>query len=298
MKSTLAKRVIFGSLLIAAFTGLFLLDGYLGMLVVQNTLPVGFRGFVLAVLAVLMTAAGAVELRRLALARKMNLPLLPMMITVALTAAHPYWSVWLPGDQTASLAVVMLAGLLLAGIVQAIKIGNTGALVNLAGTCFAICYLGLGGWFILEIRFLGADSSNIWGQIGLVLLFLACVKSCDIGAYFTGRFLGRHKWVPSISPGKTWEGFFGGIIWAGLIASLFAAFSDIIDMSMAILFGVLVAVTGQLGDLLESMLKRDAGSKDSARLIPEFGGVLDILDSVIIAAPFAYIVLAVAARAG
>jgi phosphatidate cytidylyltransferase len=123
-------------------------------------------------------------------------------------------------------------------------------------------------------------------------VFLTCVKFCDIGAYFTGRFLGRHLWVPSISPKKTWEGFFGGIVIAVIAASLFAQFSAIMGIGRAVVFGVVAAVTGQLGDLLESMLKRDAGSKDSASLIPEFGGVLDLLDSVLVAAPFAYLVLA------
>jgi phosphatidate cytidylyltransferase len=298
LKSTLAKRVFFGALLIAVFTGLFLLDGYLGARVAQNTLPVWLGGVIFALLAVLMTAAGAWELSRLIRARGVNLPLLPILIAVSLTATHPYWSPWLKVDQTISLTLVMLAGLLLAGLVQAQKNGSTGALANLAGACFAIIYLGLGGWFILKIRFLRADSTGIWGQIGHVLMFLACVKSCDIGAYFTGRFLGRHKWAPSISPGKTWEGFFGGIIWATIAASLFAAFAGIINVTFAILFGVLVAVAGQLGDLLESMLKRDAGSKDSARLIPEFGGVLDMLDSVFVAAPVAYIIFAGAAQAG
>ena len=79
---------------------------------------------------------------------------------------------------------------------------------------------------------------------------------------------------------------------AVIVASLFAEFTDIMYFGKAIVFGIAVAVSGQLGDLLESMLKRDAGSKDSASLIPEFGGVLDLLDSVLVAAPFAYLVLA------
>ncbi|MBN1764650.1 MAG: phosphatidate cytidylyltransferase, partial [Sedimentisphaerales bacterium] len=115
------------------------------------------------------------------------------------------------------------------------------------------------------------------------------VKCSDIGAYFTGRFIGRHKLAPGISPGKTWEGFCGGIILAVIIASLFSNFSGIMNIGRSIVFGITIAIIGQLGDLLESMYKRDAGSKDSDNLVPEFGGMLDLVDSPLIAAPVAYL---------
>ena len=108
-----------------------------------------------------------------------------------------------------------------------------------------------------------------------------------------GRLLGGK---PLFGPGKTWEGFIGGIILSMIVASLFAMFSGIMEIGIALLFGLMVAVVGQLGDLLESMLKRDANSKESARLIPEFGGVLDLLDSVVVAAPFAYLILVCTTR--
>ncbi|MCK4628471.1 MAG: phosphatidate cytidylyltransferase, partial [Sedimentisphaerales bacterium] len=157
-------------------------------------------------------------------------------------------------------------------------------------SCLSIIYLGVGGWFLMAIRLIGRSEPGTWGQIGPLVMFLACVKSCDIGAYFTGRFLGRHKMIPSISPGKTWEGLIGGVVLAVIAASLFACFVGIIGYGKSAVFGVAVAVSGQLGDLLESMLKRDAGSKDSASLVPEFGGVLDLLDSPLAAAPIAYMI--------
>ena len=123
------------------------------------------------------------------------------------------------------------------------------------------------------------------------MLFLLTVKCADIGAYFTGKAVGRHLWVPQISPAKTWEGFIGGILLASIIASLFARLFDIIPVAVALFFGGVIGIFGQLGDLLESMLKRDAGEKDAAHLLPAFGGVLDLVDSVIVAAPVAYWIL-------
>jgi phosphatidate cytidylyltransferase len=221
-----------------------------------------------------------------------------MLIAVCLVVLSPYWSGLITDSNETGLGLALLFGLCVAGVVQAIKFGNPGTLVNLAATCFSTIYLGVGCWFLVSIRLLGRSNDTVFGQVGYLLLFLACVKSADIGAYFTGRFIGRHKWVPSISPGKTWEGFFGGVVLATIVASLFAAFSAIIPRGAALWFGPVVAVTGQLGDLLESMLKRDAGSKDSARLIPEFGGILDLLDSVVVAAPFAWLILSKLSQAG
>ena len=164
-------------------------------------------------------------------------------------------------------------------------------MTNLSVTCFCLCYLGLGLLFLVLIRLQGVGTETIIKQVGPVIMFLACVKSSDIGAYFTGRAIGRRLWVPAISPAKTWEGFGGGIVLAIIVASLSARVFGIMSMRVALIFGLVVAVSGQLGDLLESMLKRDVGSKDSARLLPGFGGVLDLIDSVLLAAPFAWAIL-------
>ena len=276
----------------ALFTGLFLLDGYLSARAAQQSLPAGLTGLCFALLCALLSVAGGVELVRLARARQINIILFPALSAIVLVATHPYWSRNLTDRLACVLAAALMAGLFFAALIQVLKTGNSGAINNLAGTSFSILYLGLGCWFIFQIRLLDSLSVTIWGQIGPLLLFLACVKSSDIGAYFTGRFLGRHKWVPKISPAKTWEGFFGGIVFSAIVASIFAYFSDIIDIKRAWLFGAIMALAGQLGDLLESMLKRDADIKDSAHIIPEFGGVLDLVDSVIAAAPFALLFLA------
>ena len=286
MNSTVVKRVFFGSLLIAIVLVVVLLDGWLG----STVLPRKARGIGCGLILFILAGAGCLELSRLSRAKGFNPSLPAMILSVGLVLMQPYWSG--SGQSRAIwLGLSLIMGLMLAGVFQAVRRGTAETLTNLALTSLAMIYLGVGCWFVLAIRLLGRESNSLWGQVGVLLLFLACVKCADIGAYFTGRKWGCHKWVPSISPGKTWEGFFGGVVVSIIVASLFSVFSGIINIGAAVIFAIVVAVVGQLGDLLESMLKRDTGIKDSARLVPEFGGVLDLLDSVLIAAPVAYIVL-------
>jgi len=290
------KRVFFGALMILFFSALLVFEGWLSC---RNYISDrgDWAGIGIALLVVVIAGLGGLELSQFGRAKNIEPPTPIIIVFIILIITEPFWSnsisaspKVLPGQ--AVLALVLLLGLFLAAIYKAIRSGTQNTMIQLGLACFAIIYLGLGGWFILQIRLLGRGGDTIWSQIAPIVVFLTCVKFCDIGAYFTGRFLGRHLWVPSISPKKTWEGFFGGIVIAVIAASLFAHFSAIMGIGRAVVFGVVAAVTGQLGDLLESMLKRDAGSKDSASLIPEFGGVLDLLDSVLVAAPFAYLVLA------
>ena len=256
-----------------------------------------WAGIGVALLAVVIVGLGSLEISQFGRSKNIEPPTSIIIVFIILIITEPFWSNSIPASPKVLpgqvvLALVLLLGLFLAAIYKAIRSGAPNTMIQLGLACFALIYLGLGGWFILQIRLLGRAGDTVWSQIAPIVVFLTCVKFCDIGAYFTGRFLGRHLWIPSISPKKTWEGFFGGIVLAVIVASLFAHFSAIMGIGRAIVFGVVAAVAGQLGDLLESMLKRDAGSKDSASLIPEFGGGLDLLDSVLVAAPCAYLVLA------
>jgi phosphatidate cytidylyltransferase len=122
-------------------------------------------------------------------------------------------------------------------------------------------------------------------------MFVFVVKSSDIGAYTVGRICGKHKFAPNISPGKTWEGIAGGIVFASVVALLFAHYCGIMEWYFAVAFGIIFAFCGQLGDLAESMIKRDAAQKDSANSVPGFGGMLDIVDSPLATAPLAYLFL-------
>ena len=120
-------------------------------------------------------------------------------------------------------------------------------------------------------------------------MFVFVIKSSDIGAYTAGRLFGKHKFSPKISPAKTWEGMAGAVILASVVSVLFAQNFDIMPWSFAVVFGFVFAFIGQFGDLAESMIKRDAEQKDSANNVPGFGGILDVLDSPLAAAVFAYL---------
>ena len=122
-----------------------------------------------------------------------------------------------------------------------------------------------------------------------VVAILLCVKFTDIGAYFTGKSLGRHKLIYWLSPGKTWEGLAGGLVFAAAVGAGCAAFLDEMTWWQGLIFGPIVGFVGQCGDLLESLMKRDADVKDSGSVIPGFGGVLDVIDSPLVAAPVAYL---------
>jgi len=131
------------------------------------------------------------------------------------------------------------------------------------------------------------------GTTMIIVMILLVVKSTDIGAYFGGRALGKHKLIPWLSPGKTWEGLLCGLLTAGAVGAVCAKWINPpnyhLEWWKGLIFGMVIGGIGQLGDLLESLMKRDAEVKDSSNLIPGFGGVLDVIDSPLLAAPFAYL---------
>lgn len=122
-----------------------------------------------------------------------------------------------------------------------------------------------------------------------IALLLAVIISSDVFAYFTGHAIGRHKLAPQVSPGKTVEGAIGGLVGAALASAVIATqlFKDQ-SVVLVVVIGVLVAVAGIVGDLLESLFKRYVGAKDSGTLFPGHGGALDRMDAFILAAPLLY----------
>ena len=189
----------------------------------------------------------------------------------------------------------VIVGLLLASfLTEIIRVERRGndmprALASVAWTVMVVLTVGLLGVFLAKIRFLSRDSTE---GLMYLALFLGTVKGSDIGAYTVGRLVGRHKLVPTLSPSKTVEGAVGGLA-AGIGAALAVGMGWCgFSWPAMVLFGVVVATTAVLGDLAESLIKRGLGAKDSGRL-PGFGGVLDILDSMLPAGPVAYLLLVV-----
>jgi len=152
----------------------------------------------------------------------------------------------------------------------------------------ALVYVVFLASFVVRIRFLPGigEAAFYW--------FLAVNKITDSGAFFTGRAFGRTKLCPSVSPGKTWAGSYGGTlagVGAGMAVWAFSSMRHVFPWWSIAIAAVPVSVTGQVGDLVESLFKRRAGQKDSGALLPTFGGFLDLLDCLLLSAPFSYYAL-------
>ena len=126
---------------------------------------------------------------------------------------------------------------------------------------------------------------------GLIVLIFCLLWSNDIFAYLTGKLLGKHKLFPRISPGKTIEGSLGGLLFTIIAMVVFAHYAQWLPIADGIGMAAIAVVFGTLGDLCESMLKRQAGVKDSGKLIPGHGGILDRFDSVMFSVPFIFVYL-------
>jgi phosphatidate cytidylyltransferase len=190
------------------------------------------------------------------------------------------WPLW------AFVAIVMFA--FIAQSAQFNKPGGT--MATIAGTVLAAAYVGLLGSFIIQLRWLDGRASGVIPLAALV----ATAKGADTGAYTFGRLAGRHKLWPRLSPNKTVEGALGGMVFgvaATLIVIVVARFgmrATTLSWPAAVGFGVVVGSAAQLGDLMESMIKRDCARKDASDALPGFGGVLDVMDSLLFAGPVAY----------
>jgi len=163
------------------------------------------------------------------------------------------------------------------------------ALEAVAWTVLVVLTVGLLGLFLAKVRFFSPDPTE--GLMYLVLT-LGVVKGSDIGAYAIGSWLGRHRLVPKLSPKKTVEGLVGAILAGTVMALVIGRMWGRFSWTELAVFGAVVSISGTLGDLAESLMKRACGVKDSGR-IPTFGGALDILDSMLSAAPVAYVLLVV-----
>jgi phosphatidate cytidylyltransferase len=202
-----------------------------------------------------------------------------------------------------SFAFIIVFIMLAAALRRAWAKTTQDAILKIAGTILATLYLGGLAWFLMAIRVKRSPAEGgFHGTTWTILSILLMVKSTDIGAYFGGRKFGKHKLIPWLSPGKTWEGLFFGLLTAGIVGALATGnwvrainpewkgeWLPHVPWWKGFIFGVIIGFIGQCGDLLESMMKRDAEVKDSGNIIPGFGGILDVIDSPLVAAPFAYL---------
>jgi len=304
----LSRRLCFGTLIIAVVIGLALLDDCIyryGLAREIIWLPKGIillpaylicLVFLTQEVLRLLNAAGlyphpsTVYLGNLFIAiscwvanviQQFNLEVLEI------TTSRGGWQWAATASFTALLAVA--GGVILAFAAEMRRYSHPGGVtINLAGAVFTFAYLGLLSCFMIQLHM----AYGIWAIFSLVVV----TKMCDTGAFTFGKLFGRHRMTPGLSPGKTFEGAAGGLLfacagawlWFDLVLPYFA--KEIPTPFLGwVLFGLAVALTGMVGDLAGSLIKRDSQMKDSGQTVPGFGGVLDIFDSILMAAPVAYV---------
>ncbi len=190
-------------------------------------------------------------------------------------------------DFETSFLILFVLGLCLR---QFFSRSNTAGILAISTTLFGLMYVPWLLNFIQKINFFPGVDGHYY-----LLYFVLITKFSDTGAYSIGSLIGRHKMIPRISPGKTWEGFGGAILFSTLASVLFVHFLGYkmagMNWQHAIILGVILSVSAVLGDLIESLFKREAGVKDSGKLFPGIGGILDLLDSLLFNAPIMYLYL-------
>lgn len=244
------------------------------VLVVIVAIPTFFGGLPFLALMALIAGLGTWEYVRL-LRQGGHKPLAPLAIAFSvLFVAQAQWPEWLPLSLLLTVAVI---GALLISLWHKSPQPVTDWALTLAGVLYI-------GWLLSQFVTLRAEPQ------GLPWLILAAlmVWAADVFAYFGGRAFGRHPWWPRHSPKKSWEGYLIGALAATVVGALAGHYLVDLAWLEGLALGVLIGLAAPLGDLAESMLKRQVGAKDSSRLIPGHGGVLDRIDSLLIAIPIVY----------
>lgn len=282
----LVWRLLLGTVLIAAVLALCWADAHAST-----------PGVWLFPLALIITVLASGELLGLLRARGIQ-PVGWVVYAGNIAIVSANWRANLPaGPLAGSLdapALALAVACILAFVAEMARFREPGhSFEPLAATVLALVYIGWLMSFLIQLRLLGGGAQ---GMIALGSM-IAVVKMGDTGAYTVGRLVGRHKLAPRLSSGKTIEGLLGGLAFAALaswavfhwLVPRFApSYSSGAPALGWLAFGLLVSAAGVIGDLAESLLKRDAGRKDSSGWMPGFGGVLDIVDSLLLAAPIAY----------
>jgi len=302
------QRLVFGALMLAAIAGVVALDARVSSRPAAGGIaPAPVNALPITLLAALIIVPATFEMGGVCRAGGHQ----PAVAWAAFVNAGLVFIPWIdmqeflggmgPLLSTAvhevSPAVIWIAGGILGACLAALARQTTQRAVgNIAVTILLFGYLGVLGSFLVRIRCLEPGPVGAW----LVIYVVMTIKSGDIGAYFIGRLAGKHKLAPWLSPAKTVEGAAGAVVAAVLVAVggmaawpawLPGGGSAPLNFTQAAAFGGLMAVAGHLGDLVESAVKRDMRIKDSGRLIPAFGGLMDLMDSLLFAAPIAWLAL-------
>lgn len=300
MERALRNRLIFGPIMLLVLGGLLYLDQSIqvwthGVHLFGQTMDKGIRGVGLLILLLLILPPATLELAYLFAAEKIRPYRFISAIGASLLAIHAFATQFKAFQPVAAstLAFIIVFVMLFAALRRAWVRQTQEAIQHMAGTILSTLYLGGLAWFLVALRV--KTGKRIEGTTSVILMILLVVKSTDIGAFFGGRAFGKHKLIFWLSPGKTWEGLGFGVATSGLVGVACAWFIShhYPDAPLlwwkGLIFGMVIGGIGQLGDLLESLMKRDAEVKDSGSFIPGFGGVLDVIDSPLLAAPFAYL---------
>jgi phosphatidate cytidylyltransferase len=283
----------------------FVILSLLLSLVALDYQQIGLAGIWLAPVFLIVTVLATEEVISLLRNQRHDpIPWATYLGSVALALAGCYWLIvqllgkvmnvpdW-SGTNWSLLALALGVILALGGEMWRFKRAGEGSIVNAALAIFAMVYVGGLMSFLAKLRL------DVEPGLFAFLSVPVIVKLADTGAYATGRIFGRHKMTPLLSPGKTWEGAIGGVFF-GCLGSWLAFRYLLPSMRTTtplfephwigvIAYGLALTLAGMHGDLAESLLKRDMQRKDSSTWLPGLGGVLDIIDSVLIAAPVAYL---------
>lgn len=244
--------------------------GFLALLV--------WGGYAFAGLLLLLAVIGMYEYNRMNRMNPNGLSAGVALIgTILLVFPWSVWTNWSPNWE--AIAWVTLFALLAITVLSKNKVQLDQVALLFAG----MVYIGAGFQYMLLTRLSG--HGLFW-----TLLICVCIALTDSGAYFTGRLMGRTKLWPSISPNKTVEGSIGGIVVSIVAACCFTLYApELLSVGQAVRLGLVIAVVGQMGDLIQSAYKRVRGIKDTGSLLPGHGGVLDRFDSWLIVFPFIHL---------
>ncbi len=324
------QRILYGSLAILFLFALFLGDAKIASRYALSQDALGrllAQGSLVTVFAIGVLLAGTAEMHRLL--RANGAKPFTSVATVSITAillvpwfASAGWfevrSVLVLLSPITALAIAFLLATLALSFATVLRASPEGSIRDFSSSLLTALYLGFLPAVGLQLR-CGPRSPNEVGA-WLLLAVILITKASDIGAYFVGSAIGRHKLIPSVSPAKSVEGSIGGLLMSGIAALGFGHwaagvsqssppsdwsswFGDVVTKlgypnwmlftAQTFGFGVALSIAAQFGDLLESCFKRDAGIKDTGNIMPRFGGVLDLVDSPILAMPVAWLLLAV-----